>query len=458
MPSNQITSHPQHIILIVDDDANICESLKDILTFEGFNCVLANDGKEALEIINQQRIDLMLLDIRLPRIDGMEVLKKSISEHSYLPIVMISGQGTIQLAVESTKLGAYDFLEKPLDAERVLITVRNALLTNQLKIQRDKLLTESQLRYKMIGTDSTMQKIFALIDQAANVDSKVLITGESGTGKELVARAIHLNSSRVGNPFIPVNCSAISENLIESELFGHVKGAFTGAISNHLGKFQRANGGTLFLDEVGDMSLMMQAKLLRTIEDNIVEPVGSNKPQEISFRIVCATNKDLRSEIKEGNFREDLYFRINVIPIYLPALRHRHNDIRPLSEFLLQQVCTNEGLPDKRFAENIWPLLMEYDWPGNIRELRNIIERSAVLSNEILIDIPIMHQAMQDGPLNKSDPQREQTLREARAKFEKDFILKTLAAHDGRIQESARSLGIQRSHLWKKMQQYGINR
>lgn len=453
-----MTTHSQQTILIVDDDSNICESLKDILTFEGFGCVIAKDGKEALEIINQQKVDLMLLDIRLPRIDGMDVLKESIAEHSYLPVVMISGQGTIQLAVESTKLGAYDFLEKPLDAERVLITVRNALLTKKLRSERDELLSESQLRYRMIGTDAAMQEIYTLIDQAAKVDSKVLITGNPGTGKEIVARAIHYNSSRAGNPFIPVNCSAIPENLIESELFGHVKGAFTGAIADHSGKFQRASTGTLFLDEVGDMSLMMQAKLLRVIEENTIEPVGGDKSHKVSVRIICATNKDLRKEIKEGNFREDLYYRINVIPIFLPELKDRLNDIRPLSEFLLQQVCTNEGLPDKRFTENVWPLLMEYDWPGNIRELRNVIERATVLSNEILIDVPIIHQAMQDGPQKTPSPEHEKTLREARARFEKDFILKTLAAHEGKIQESASALGIQRSHLWKKMQIYVIKK
>jgi two-component system nitrogen regulation response regulator NtrX len=445
-------------VLLVDDDPHVRENLQEILSYEGFSCIEARDGKEALESIGENQIDLMLLDLKLPRVDGMEVLKQSIAKHPYLPVVVISGQGTIKLAVESTKIGAYDFLEKPLEAERVLVTVRNALRTSQLKLQRDKLLSDSRNRYRMIGADPKMEKVFTLIDRAASVDSKVLISGEAGTGKELVSHAIHLNSDRAGFPFVPVNCSAIPENLIESELFGHVKGAFTGAIANHQGKFHRADHGTLFLDEIGDMSLMMQAKLLRVIEDGLVEPVGSRTGDRVDVRIICATHKNLKKEVEEANFRNDLYYRLNVIPVRLPPLRDRRGDIRPLAEAFLEEICTIEGLPEKGLAQNVWPVLMDYDWPGNIRELRNLIERAAVLTNETLIDAHLIHEAMQSEPLKSHFSAREQTLREARSQFEREFILKTLTAHQGKIQESAEALGIQRSHLWKKMKRYGIER
>lgn len=444
-------------ILIVDDDPHIRASLQEILSYQGYHCLEARDGKEALERLSEEGVDLILLDLRLPRLDGMEVLKISLSEHPDLPVVIISGHGTIQQAVEATKLGAYDFLEKPLEAERTLLTVRNALEKSYLKIQRDQLLSEFRQRYRMIGTDPKMQEVFALIDRAARVDSKVLIGGEHGTGKELVARAIHLNSKRAAFPFVPVNCSAIPENLIESELFGYVKGAFTGAVTDRQGKFQQAQGGTLFLDEIGDMSLMMQAKILRVIEDGCVEPVGSRKSVKVDVRIIVATNRDLHAEIQEGNFREDLFYRLNVISIYLPPLRERKEDIQPLAEFFLQEVCATQGLPQKSFSQNVCPVLREYDWPGNVRELRNVVERAAVLTTEPMIEVPILTEALQAKYLTGFLSATKQTLRQAREAFEREFILKTLAAHKGKIQETAQALGIQRSHLWKKMKRYEIS-
>ncbi|MFQ5771363.1 MAG: sigma-54-dependent transcriptional regulator, partial [bacterium] len=397
MSYNKQPSHSTQpaTILIADDDPHVCKSLKEILSYRGYHCIDAGDGKETLDRLNENKVDLLLLDLKMPRINGMEVLKQSLATDPDLPVVMISGQGTIQSAVEATRLGAYDFLEKPLETERTLLTIRNALEKSHLKIQRDQLLNETRKRYRMIGTDPKMQEVYALIERASKVDSKVLISGEHGTGKELVARAIHLNSDRVASPFAPINCSAIPETLIESELFGHEKGAFTGAHSDRPGKLQQAQGCTLFLDEIGDMSLMMQAKILRVIEDGLVKPVGSSKAIKIDVRIIAATNKNLATEIEEGNFRSDLFYRLNVIPVNLPSLRERTQDIRYLAEHFLEEVCETEGLPQKTFSKNIWPILTSYNWPGNVRELRNVVERAAVLTAESLIESPIVREALQ---------------------------------------------------------------
>ena len=456
---NQKISHSPEsglTILVVDDDPYIRESLEDILSFEGYHCLTAKDGLEALDYLENNSIDLILLDLKLPRLDGIEVLKRSIAVRPNIPVVMISGQGTIQLAVEATKLGAFDFLEKPLEADRILITVRNALQKRHLQLQRDALLFETQSRYRMIGNDPKMREVYALIDRASKVSSKVLITGEPGTGKELVARAIHLNSPRAGFPFVPVNCAAIPETLIESELFGHVKGSFTGAIANRAGKFQQAHKGTLFLDEIGDMSLMTQSKILRVIDDNVIQRVGDQRSARADVRLVAATNKNLAEEVEKGNFREDLFYRINVFTIHLPPLRERRTDIRPLAEAFLEEICLTEGLPRKSLAQNVWPILLEYDWPGNVRQLRNVIEQAAVLTQQQLIEPNAILQAIQTKSDESHFSSSERTLRQARMAFERDFIMKTLAAHDGRIQETADALGIQRSHLWKKMKMYGI--
>ena len=445
-------------ILIVDDEKTIRESLTEIISYHNFQCNEAKDGKEALDILNRDSFDLVLLDIRLPRIDGMEVLKQSLTTNPDLPVIMISGNATIPLAVEATKLGAYDFLEKPLSAERIILTVQNALEKSSLKIQRDYLLAESKNHYRMIGNHPKMQDVYRIIDSAAKVSSKVLITGEPGTGKELVARAIHLNGKRAGNPFVPVNCAAIPETLIESELFGHIKGAFTGASFDRQGKFQQANSGTLFLDEIGDMSLMMQAKVLRVIEDGFVVPVGSNKQSKVDVRIIAATNKNLHTEMKEGNFRNDLFFRLNVIPIFLPPLRERKDDISLLAEFFLTEICQTEGLPHKTFSPTAFPLLKNYDWNGNVRELRNVIERIAVLNLDTTISPALITQALHTKQLAPLKSQSDPSLRTAREQFEKEYILKILAENDSKIQKTADVLGIQRSHLWKKMKRFGIGK
>lgn len=449
------------VILIVDDDPRLRESVREILEYHKYACREARDGKEALDIISVQKVDLALVNIVMPRLDGLELLKRSMSLKPELPIIMISSAATIHKAVQAAKFGAYDFIEKPLEAERLLLTIRNALRTSRLREQRDHLLVEFKQRYRMIGRDEKMQSVFALIERAAKVDSKVLITGESGVGKDLVARAIHYNSSRAEFPFVAMICSAIPETLIESELFGYKKGAFSGADHDHPGRFQQAHRGTLFLDEIADMSLMMQAKMLRVLEDGAVTPLGSAETRQVDTRVLAATNTDLQQEIENGNFRSDLYYRLNVIPIHVPPLRERKDDIQPLAEYFLDEICHTRGLSQKRFAENVWPLLQNHNWPGNVRELNNVVERAAVLSLDRMIDAALLHEAfraaMPHPNAAKPNP-HEQTLEEARAAFERAFILKKLNEHDWEIIVTAEALGINRTSLWKKMQMLGIKK
>ncbi|NOY59120.1 MAG: sigma-54-dependent Fis family transcriptional regulator [Calditrichaeota bacterium] len=443
-------------ILIVDDDPYVRSSLMDILDYQGYNCLDAGDGKSARDIIDKNNIDLILLDLRLPRLDGMEVLKQSLDLKPDVPVIMISGEGTIQQAVEATKLGAFDFIEKPLEAERILITIRNALKKRDLQIQRDYLLEEAKSKYQMVGTDAKIQQIFSLIDQAAAVDTKILITGESGTGKELVARAIHHRSNRAAFPFITVNCSAIPETLIESELFGHTKGAFTGATTAKIGKFAAAHGGTILLDEIGDMSLMAQAKVLRVLEHNVIDPVGDDSSIKLDVRIIASTNKNLKEEVENGNFREDLYYRLNVLPIHIPPLRERKGDIKILSEFFLSMFSEQHEKKKPEMSPSAWRVFLNYSWPGNIRELKNIIERLAILSHSDFIDSQTVTSLMNMSEKEEKIKSGKLSLQSARAEFEKEFIISSLIENDHKINETAKVLGIQRSHLWRKMKQYGI--
>lgn len=444
-------------ILIVDDDLYVRESLREILNDNGYIIEEAADGKTALDMLTQRPIDLMLLDLDLPRVNGMAVLRKTVADFTETGVVIISGKGTIQLAVEATKLGAYDFLEKPLEAQRTLLTVRNAVEKLNLLRQRDRMVEEAKEKYKMVGSSPVMQEIFCLIDKAAASQSKVLITGENGTGKEMVARAIHHNSPRANEPFIAVNCAAIPENLIESELFGHQKGAFTGALTSHRGKFEQANGGTLFLDEISDTSLMMQAKILRVLEDGMIERVGGEKPIPVNVRVIAATNKVLEHEIKQGNFREDLYYRLNVITIELPPLRQRREDIPLLANFFLEKLCQEKGIPPKKLDRGAMTILIEHDWRGNVRELHNVVERLIVLSESETISASEIRHAIKKN-ISHLENCHIKTLSEAREGFERDFILKTLISNDWKILETAAVLGIDRSHLWKKMKRYGIER
>lgn len=450
--SNRITG----TVLIVDDDPHVREGLSNILEHAGHEILEAGDGKTALDRIDGDPVDLLLLDLQLPRLSGMEVLQQVAAECPELPVVIVSGKGTVQRAVEATKLGAYDFLEKPVDAQRALVTVRNALEKAQLQRQRDRLLEEARSRYQMIGSSSPMQRVYSRIDKAARTASKVLITGENGTGKELVARAIHHNSDRAGEPFVTVNCAAIPESLIESELFGHEEGAFTGAKGARKGKFEQADGGTLFLDEIGDMSLMTQAKTLRALEEGKIQRIGSEAPTTVDVRVIAATNKDLESEIEAGEFREDLYYRLNIITIEVPPLRERRDDIPDLVSHFVERFSEEQGVPVREIDPGAMIELMGREWPGNVRQLRNAIERLVALSEGTDIEAGAVQDALGSLPEADGVEPEDRDLRSAREQFERAYIRQVLKRHDGAVQRSAEALGIDRSHLWKKMKQYGI--
>jgi two-component system, NtrC family, nitrogen regulation response regulator NtrX len=441
--------------LIVDDDPHVRESLRDVLEHEGFVTLEAGDGKTALVLLDEERVDVLLLDLQLPRVSGMDVLRQLADRHIDIPVVIISGRGSIPTAVRSIKLGAYDFLEKPLDAERTLAVVRGAI--EQFTRNRAHLRTRDYAldRYGMCGAGAAMQAVFAAMEKAAATHAKVLITGESGTGKEMVASAIHRLGPRASAPLVAVNCAAVPENLIESELFGHVEGAFTGARRAHRGSVEQAHGGTLFLDEIGDMSLMTQAKVLRTIETGELRRVGGEGVRRVDFRLITATNKDLPAEVQDGNFREDLYFRVGVITIHVPPLRRRADDIPDLARHFVLLHARRNQLPARTITPAAVSLMVEYDWPGNVRELSNIMERMVVMADRPVIDASDVRSALAFGAAGAMTPALV-GLRPARERFERDYILGTLAAFGWRIQDTADALGINRSHLWKKMKRLGI--
>ena len=368
-------------VLIIDDERAIRRALKEILEFEDCTVLEAENGKEGLELTRNNALDLIFCDIKMPVMDGTEVLEALISDGNEVPIIMISGHGTVETAVQSIKKGAFDFIEKPLDLNRILVTLRNVKDRNNL-VQETKILKTTVKRIKgssIIGESEGIQKIKAMIEKVAPSDARVLITGENGTGKELVARSLHDLSNRNKMPFIEVNCAAIPSELIESELFGHEKGAFTSAVKDKKGKFELASGGTLFLDEIGDMTLSAQAKVLRALQENVIQKVGGEKDVKVNCRVLAATNKDLRKEIAEGRFREDLYHRLAVILIHVPSLNERRDDIPMLAEHFLTLICQEHGIAKKSFSEKALKALQNVDWSGNIRELRNIVERLVIL-------------------------------------------------------------------------------
>ena len=371
-------------ILIIDDERSIRNALKEILEFEGFNVVDAEDGESGLSIMKQQSIDLVFCDIKMPKMDGVEVLEQILQYHEGLPVVMISGHGTIETAVEAIKKGAFDFIEKPLDLNRILVTLKNARERNHLVVQTE-VLKSSIKKIKgssIIGDSAEINRIKALIDKVAPTDARVLITGSNGTGKELVARSLHEKSLRNKMPFIEVNCAAIPSELIESELFGHEKGAFTSANKEKKGKFELASGGTIFLDEIGDMSAAAQAKVLRALQENVIQRVGGEKDIKIDCRVIAATNKDLWKEIKEHRFREDLFHRLAIIVIHVPDLNQRMEDIPILADYFLKLICYDHGVPLKQFNSNALDAMKSIQWTGNIRELRNMIERLVILAGD----------------------------------------------------------------------------
>lgn len=448
-------------ILITDDEKSIRDSVGIILNYEKYNPLYAENGKKALELIenSEHQIDLVILDVKMPEMDGIEVLQEIKKLNKDLPVIMISGHGTIETAVEATKLGAYDFITKPLDRDKLLITIRNALEHKKLLTEFEEIKVQLEGKERILGESAKIKEIIELIERIAPTESRVLITGENGTGKELVAKAIYRLSKRKDKPFIEVNCAAIPNELIESELFGHEKGAFTGATSQRIGKFEQANGGTIFLDEVGDMNLSAQAKVLRTLEEGKIERVGGNKLIEVDVRVIAATNKNLLEEIKKGNFREDLYHRLNVIPINVPPLRERLEDIPILIKAFTEEICRRNGIPIKNFTERAINYLKGLEWSGNVRELKNVVERFIILTRKDTIDIQdIEISTVAKGSVVDDIIFTSKTFQEFKERAEAAFIKHQLEIHNWNISKAAESMDIERAHLYTKMKKYGLER
>ena len=449
----------QQTVLVVDDEKNIRRTLRMVLEGEGYAVEECESAEEAIPKVAEA--DVVLLDVKLPKMSGLEALPKLHPDET--PVIMISGHGTLDDAVQATKLGAYDFLQKPLERERVVVTVRNALERRALR----KEVGERRAKHEMIGKSQPMISLFAQIAKVAPTKGRVLITGESGTGKELIARAIHDSSTVAKGPFVKVNCAAIPPELIESELFGHEKGAFTGATARKRGLFEVADGGTIFLDEIGDMAQNAQAKVLRILQTGELTRVGGESTIKVDVRVLAATNKELAEEVKTGRFREDLYFRLNVVPLNAPALRDRPEDIPLLAEAFVEQTCLENGFRPKRIDPLVLERLKSYPWPGNVRELRNLMERLVILSDDTITldDLPDPYRggggAQLAAPAGASGDGRKfgnLTLREFREEMEKEFILQKLAEHGWNISRTAEALGIERTNLHKKMRAHGITR
>ena len=443
-------------ILIVDDEAGIRDSLSSILTEEGYAVESVSSGEECLARLAKDRIDLVLLDIWLPQMDGIETLERMRRDGHFPMVVMISGHGNIETAVRATKLGAFDFVEKPLSLEKTMQSVKRALEFLRLEVENRRLREELGQRYQVLGDSVPMKALRQQIALAAPTNGRVLIYGESGTGKELVAHALHAVSLRSREPFVEVNCAAIPEELIESELFGHVKGSFTGASEDKVGKFQKADNGTLFLDEVGDMSLRTQAKVLRVLEEQRLERVGSNHPTAVNVRVIAATNKKLEDQIARGLFREDLFYRLNVIPFTVPALRERVEDIPILTRYFLAEFAAAYGRKPKEISDAALAVLARYSWPGNVRELRNLIERLMIICPHSRIEPLHLPPELFRG-LTAISSRPNATLHEARSAYEREFILRKLSENQWNRTRTAVALGLERSHLYRKMKSLGIS-
>ena len=449
-------------ILIVDDEAAILTSLRSILEDEGYEVAVASSGAEALKIYTTDPPDLMILDIWMPEMDGLETLKRVKEFVPTAQVMMMSGHGSIETAVRAIKLGAYDYIEKPLSLENVTLRVKHALDQYRLEQENRTLKTRVQRKFELVGQSPVMQQLRQLIETAGPTNSRVLIGGENGTGKELVARAIHAHSTRADHPFVAVNCAAIPETLIESELFGHEKGSFTGATSMKRGQFEQADGGTLFLDEIGDMSLNTQAKVLRALQEQQFTRVGGAKLMKVDVRVLAASNKDLEKEIAKGHFREDLFYRLNVVPIIVPPLRERREDIPALVRHFMKVHAEEQGLRMKEVTPDAMAVFQQYEWPGNIRELRNLIERLMIMVPGGVIDAPQATMSLQGRAGSQSAPAAPQavnplltksydSLRDARNAFEKDYIGRKLREHHWNISRTAEDLKIERSHLHRKI-------
>src|SRR5437588_8381648 len=444
-------------ILIVDDESGIRESLRGVLEDEGYKTSVSPSGEDCLELLRKSRFDVILLDVWLNGMDGLEVLEKIRELQDPPEVIMISGHGTIETAVRATKLGAYDFAEKPLSLEKTLILVKNAIEARRLRHENRDLRKQLQTKSVIVGDSVPMKALRQQIGLMAPTNGRVLIYGESGTGKELVAHAIHMQSPRKDEMFVEMNCAAIPEDLIDSELFGHRKSSFPGATADKEGKFQKADRGTLFLDEVGDMSLKTQSKVLRTLEEQRFTPVGSDKTITVDVRVIASTNKDLEEEISRGNFREDLFYRLNVIPFFVPPLRERKEDIPLFTRHFLKDFSATYGRRPREITDDAIEVLMRYSWPGNVRELRNVIER-IVIMNPTTTKYDSKHLpplVYRDG--GRRAPKSDfSTLHQARDAYERDYILKTLDQNHGNVSRTAEVLGLERSHLYRKMKTLGI--
>ncbi len=443
-------------LLLVDDEPGIRRSLAGILEDEGYAVDAVESGEDCLAALPGAGHELVLLDIWLPGMDGMEVLAR-IQEIPFAErpvVVMISGHGSIEAAVKATKLGAFDFLEKPLSLQKVTVVVKNGLDHLNLALENSRLKADTGSRWRIIGESVSMKALRQQLSLMAGSNGRVLIYGESGTGKELVAHALHALSPRAAEPFVEVNCAAIPEDLIESELFGHTKGSFAGAQEAKIGKFQKADCGTLFLDEVGDMSLRTQSKVLRVLEEQRIEPLGAAESMQVDVRVVAATNKNLEEEIARGNFREDLFYRLNVIPFFVPPLRERREDVMELAQHFLREFTTAYGRKPKELTPEAFQVLAEHHWPGNVRELKNLIERIVILNPQVRVDA--RHIPLNARRLTERPPERFGSLQEVREAAEREYILKKLEEMHGNVSRTAELLGLERSNLYRKMKTLGI--
>jgi two-component system, NtrC family, nitrogen regulation response regulator NtrX len=456
------------VVLVVDDEPSIRRTLRDILEYEDYEVMEAADGEEALVKLRSNQFDLVLLDIKMPKRDGLEVLELMSAEMPEIPVVMISGHGTVETAVEATKKGAFDFVEKPPDLNRLLVTIRNALDRGKLETANKRMKhaieqIEGEIT-PILGDSPAIRRIKETIERVAPTEARVLITGEPGTGKELVAKWIHHLSARTDGRMVEVNCAAIPGELIESELFGHEKGSFTGATKQRIGTFEQADGGTLFLDEIGDMSLSAQAKVLRALQENKITRVGGDRPIAVNVRVVAATNKDLIEQIEKSNFREDLYHRLSVILIHVPPLRERREDVPIITKHFAKRLARRNGMPPKEFSEDAFDTMKGYEWRGNVRELHNVVERLLILSEGDMISADDVRRYVRPGaaaaapnPVGALLEEYEQ-FSEFRDMAERMFIVRKLNEFDWNVSKTAEAIGIQRSHLYNKMNKYGIER
>ena len=446
-------------VLIIDDEKEICESIKMILEYEGYNVDYSVNAGEGLNKLEAIPFSALLLDIQMPEMSGFEVLKRIKENNNKVSVIIISAHGSVENAIKATRLGAFDFIEKPIDRDKLLISIRNAVEQTNLLIENEDIKKSFLGDGKILGKSRAIHQILELIEKVAPLDTRVMITGENGTGKELVARALHAKSNRKDKPFIEVNCAAIPNELIESELFGHEKGSFTGAVQQRIGKFELANKGIIFLDEVGDMSLQAQAKVLRAIEDSKIERVGGAKTIDVDVRIISATNKNLNEEIEKGNFREDLYHRLNVIPVNIPPLKERQEDIPILVESFAADITAKHKKAPVIFNDDAIKFMQMQKWSGNVRELRNFVERVIIIIDKREIDKKDIEFSFSGGKSSMKDILSESnSFQEFKEKAERAFIIKQLNANDWNISKTAEMLDIQRSHLYNKMKKYEIER